>query len=206
MATGEGYREQPKLPALLTADDVPAVLASFVVEQEGFGRPIKLDRMPTAAERDLLQHRLRLLDSALANVNDRGAAERVLAVMFAGFPQLQKAAVADLLDAYWAQLEGQPAVCIAMACHKVSQKLVPLLDCDYPPTAPRMVDLARREASVLRGERFAIDRILRATELIPRAPDAASRARIGAGLKSLANEIRLRGANDSVGQYKSGVR
>jgi hypothetical protein len=199
------------LPALLTAADVPAVLASFRMQQDSYGQPIQINRMPSNAERALLQQRNAGLASALQRTDDEDGVKAALGRMFDGYPSLRNATnKSDLLDAYWVQLRGQPLIAVQVACERVEQNMVAEVSPEYPPTSPRMVELSRGLAGFLRAEQYQIDRILRASKLLPESlPDDPVKAqKIAAGLRALSQSLRsnIGSDNGKAGGFVSGLR
>lgn len=196
-------RNAPLLPGVATAVDVGNLARSFVIEEPGQGKSACLDRMPTTAERTMLQERNRELRTLLRPCEmagtDQEKARQAIALMLAGFPILRNADKATMIESYWETFaRGLPLVAVVHACNAVNANEIAGFDPDYgPPASPRLCATAKVVMHKLGAEQHRIDRILTASSVMRPLATPEQAERIKGGLRDLANKLNVSNENAS---------
>lgn len=139
-----------KSPSLPLSDDVEAhaVVKSYA-DQITFvatGGKAYLPALPSKTERKQLQDfigrqkvRHRPISESAA---ERDRAMKAVAGMFTGFTSLRNSNAAELCTAFLVVLSDLPLFAIEQACEDIARGRASSVDPDYPPTAPRMHQIA----------------------------------------------------------------
>lgn len=187
----------PMLPGLVDEKHAADLIASFQVEESGFGGPIYLNRMPTLVEKEILRKRNVEL---LAGLKPYGVGtkdppcdvRRSLGVMFNGYPSLRNADALDLIDSFMMVLHRFPRFAILAAIGDVLHNRVPGLSDNYPPNSPQMAKAAAGHTAKWGAQQSKIDKILHARGPMRVAEsDQVSRGRIEAGFKDLRGRLSV---------------
>lgn len=182
------YRADPRASSI-----VEQYRALIVWRPEG-GGPSEAVRVPTTVERGVLEVRTRELGAAMRSASMADADKRrigaALARMFGGFPSLRNADAQGMIATYVMELQKLPAWAVERACEAVRESRVEGLSLEFPPTAPRMFQIASTKTVPLKVEEAHIAEVL---ALQPR--DGISddeKARVREGFQGLASELRAR--------------
>lgn len=161
------------------------------VFEDRFGALVS-HRIPTPDERSRLEARLRQLSamlqpaSMLRNGNHRlGVA---ITAMLAGFLNAKSADPKATMAAYVAELSRYPAWAVERACRAIGSGQVPDLSPDYPPSAPRIAQIAQSFLSEHYAERARIQAVLDAKQAYVASEE--ERERIAVGLKEVSERLR----------------
>lgn len=156
------------------------------------GSPPEMRRQLTQRERNRLQLRASELHRAVRPIATASEEKRrlaqSLAAMFLGFPSMRNSDNQATVAAYIMAMEGFPLFAGIAACEDVVKRRVQELDPDFPPTAPRMCDLAAKHVSPVVGERLMIEKTLAAKKQDPQLTPE-QRERVGKGLRQMAEEM-----------------
>ena len=132
--------------------------------------------------------------------------ETVVSEMSLGYPSLRGYSETEALltvRKYSTELVGSPLWAVQQACRDVSTGAVKGLDLDFPPTCPRLVNLARAAAAPFLQEAREIEGILAAP--VGHVVDSQSTARINRGFADLGLRLgRFPGANEGGRRKKCG--
>lgn len=183
----------PMLPTLVDDLHVRRVLGSFQIEEVSFGKPVVLNRLPSANERVLLQERSAkiktMLRPALMATEELKNARRALGLLFGGYTSLRNSDVDELLDAYLWVLQKYPLFAILEACQDVVDNRVKGLDPKFAPNSAQMSVFAANHTSRLASEQIKIDKILRAKSTFRPADAPGAKDRVRASLKDFHGRI-----------------
>lgn len=197
---GHGGIQMSKAVAV-NADSVPSpkpdaevrgIIDNLVCFWPDDGSPLELRRELADTERGKLQLRARDLHSAMRPINsateDKRRLAQALAAMFLGFPSMRNSDNQATVSAYIMAMEGFPLFAGLAACDDIMKRRVPDLDPDFPPTAPRMCDIAAKHTNPAVGERLMIERTLAGkTREMRLSPE--ERDRVGRGLRQVADAM-----------------
>ena len=199
------------LPGLLEGEQAAALAdelaAGMTVDDSS---RLCLRRLPTAVERVMLEKRQAELEVSLAPIGpgDTGApggaawrqARQALAALFAGYPSLRNANVAEMLDTYLAWLADRPAFAIADACRQIGKGEARWVDPatgkaerpspDFPPPAPRINELISSIARARTADLVKIDKVLAIDRVLPAPLSAEERDRVGLRMAGLAAHMK----------------
>lgn len=121
--------------------------------------------VPNPAERELLGVRLESLQRALqpAAYNDidrKKIAASVLEMVGMNYASMINADRQKIAAAYVVELQDLPAWAVERACLAVRRGKVPDLNPDFPPSAPRLHQIAEAEMKAVRAEKEEISSVL----------------------------------------------
>lgn len=184
---------QPQLPGTAPgADAATELLQTFTVWDEG--RDVIAARLPSAAERRVLASRLETLDRGLRafwdDAGDKRAVRDALVLFFNGYPSLRNADAPAMVTAYMVDLKSLPAYAVRQALDDIkhgrvrdvdhrSGREIPL-DPDWPPSSPRVYDVAVKIIRAPVGEQVKIRKLFAAK---PARAELSSEERATAGAK-----------------------
>lgn len=186
-------KSEPTLPGITPDAEAQRIVEDVISFYPDDGSPVSLRRDLTRPERDLLDGRKLQLNAILRPVSDASEERRrtaeALAAMFLGFPSMRNVDAQTMITAYVLHLESLPLFAVMKACEDVVRKRVKDLDSDWPPTSPRMYEIAERHVFPVEGERLMIEKALvgRVPEVEKLTPEAVER--IGAKAMALSQEL-----------------
>jgi len=161
---------QQTLPGLLFDKDMADLAASFQIAQGDSGE-VMLDRLPNADEKRFLKRRQDELARVLRPISyaetDKDKAARMIALMFGGFPSLKNADAEMMVANYMMHLQELPLFALERACTAINRHQVKGLDSDWPPTSPRIYEIADGYLRSVVEEKLRYDKVLTTTKLIP---------------------------------------
>lgn len=173
---------QHALPGLMSPGEMRTLIDSFSPTMEG-GEAV-LTRLPSKAEREVLQKRLADLRLTLRPVADamvdKERAVQAIGLMFAGFTSLLKADAVDLTNAFLMHLQTLPLFALVKACEAVTQNRIPDYDPKFPPTSPQLYSFAAKAAEATRIELLKVERILGAKRVLRAKETPGAKERIEA--------------------------
>lgn len=210
-STSVSVRAPAILPGLLPAEEVDQLaddLASSL-EMDDFSR-FTMARLPSIAERQMLQKRVGDLEEVLSGIGPGSTASpggqqwqqarRALGALFAGYPSLRNANVPEMLDTYLAWMMDLPAFAIAEACGLLGRGQAKWTDphtgeverqsLHHPPSTSLFFTLAQPLALRHREKLAQIEKVLRVKQITPPVPSEAERARVGAQMQELADSLK----------------
>lgn len=145
----------------------------------------------TPADRDVMRRRLEKLNTALRSASmsmtERDRVATAVATMLTGWMNVSRQDPRETVAGYVVHLQDLPAFAVEQACHDAVRGHVDGLNPDFPPSAPRLHQLAEEACAAMRGEAAGIREVLSAK--LERLPTEAERARIGAGFAELRAEL-----------------
>lgn len=198
------------LPGLLPAEEVDRLADGLAATLEIDDRSqFTMARLPSIAERQMLQKRIVDFEEALSGIGpgDTQAlggeqwklARRALAALFASYPSLRNANVAEMLDTYLAWMQDRPAFAVAEACRMIGKGEAKWPDGeggfeyahkDHPPSVQRIDSLAAVCTEPHRDKLAQIEKVFRVKRVTPPAPTEAERARVGELMRELAASMK----------------
>jgi hypothetical protein len=185
----------PALPGLvadLEGADVVSRHASKINTE--FGKDT-LPELPGKADRTAIERRISALQTKLRPVSmavaeqDRVIAE--LGAVWLGYPSMRNADVAAMSTAYLLDLQDLPLFAILAACEDIRRRRIKNLDPDWPPTSPRIHDIAARHVEPIAVAVLQAKRVL-AVRDVRRPVTEAMQAKVGALVNDFAAASRLR--------------
>lgn len=152
-------------------------------------------RLPSASERQALEARRRALAvmarAASMSDADKRKAGAAIAEMLDGFLRFRNLDLESkqaMIAGCVADLVALPAWAIARACQRIRRGEVDGMSLEFPPTSPRLYQVAMGELAALRGEERRIEAVLK---LLPRGGvPGEERARVGEKFSAFAAELR----------------
>lgn len=150
-----------------------------------------LERDIVSDHRASLQQRLVALHEGLrpaaAMSADKARVARALAVLLSGFANV-RGDPQEIIASYTFHLQDLPVFAIEEACKSIARGNVSGLNPDFPPSAPRLHQVAAEACQYWRKEASHIEQVLNAKTRGEITDD--ERERIGRGLQELANKMR----------------
>jgi hypothetical protein len=150
------------------------------------------EEVPTIT-RARLNNRLELLRSSVKQAALTDIEEQIAKLLmgYSSMRGLSKTDAQVMARQYGDALLGLPLWAIADACKDVSRGAVPDLNPDFPPSAPRLRQLADRYVSAVHKEAIEIKSVLSAPSVLPDNPEMAKRVqeRVKAGFAELSETL-----------------
>jgi hypothetical protein len=198
---------QNTLPGLLFDKDMADLVGSFQIA-EANGEPM-LDRVPNREEKRFLVQRQDQLARVLRPISyadtDKDKAARMLALMFGGFPSLKNADAEGMVATYMLHLQELPLFALEKACNDINKNRVKGLDGDWPPTSPRVFEIAEKHLRSVVEEKIRYDKVLTIKKLIPPPVDEKKAKVMAEKLTGLRDSIDDDGLLEQI-KEQDGVR
>lgn len=158
---------------------------------ERIGADVVLRLEVTPADRDVMRLRLEKLNAALRpasmSTSERDRIATAVATMLTGWMNVSRQDPRETVAGYVVHLQDLPAFAVEQACQDAARGHVDGLNPDFPPSAPRLHQLAEEVCAAMRAESGGIREVLSAK--LERTPTEEERARIGAGFAALRAEL-----------------
>jgi hypothetical protein len=170
-------------------------VASIMNTVQRVGNDMVAGRLPPPELRIAIKVRLGDLHRALLplerSIAEKERAARAVAAMLSGWVNARVADPAAKVSAYVVTLGDLPVWAVEQVCAEVARGHVDGLDPDFPPSAARLHQLGEEAIARLRKEAADLVAVNSAT-LEARPPSQEERARIGAKLMDLKEELQGR--------------
>jgi hypothetical protein len=183
----------------IDVEEVVKELAAGLKHEAG---QLTLTRLPTNSEREAMQARLFVIQSKLRSITyaagDKAPSQlagAAIAEMMAGFENWKSKSKDELgkqdsIGWYVHELRDMPLFAIEAACQDVRQARVPDLNPDWPPSSARLVALARVHLEAGKKKHAVIKALIGVSRVRgPEIDESAKDARVGEGLRSLAETL-----------------
>lgn len=156
--------QNAQLPSLATQARAAEIIDQRVSFWPDDGTAPVLRAPLTGDEKQALQNRMVELVRELRPIStateEKKRASQALAAMFMGFPSLRNTDNAAMVAAYLMALDDLPVSAVIKACEDVAKRRVKGTDPDFPPTGPRLYEVAQKYTRPAEGERIKIKRTL----------------------------------------------
>lgn len=180
-------------PQILPDRDTADLIARFQNRLDREGHTWFLPALPTASERRQIETRRADVRRGLRPISmahaDKDRAALAITAMLTAWIHTGRADPKSTVAAYVMHLLDLPLFAIEKACQDVARGYVDGLSPDFPPSAPRLHQLAMEACEKLSTEALAIDRILVAELRVEISED--ERARVSERFKELADRMRV---------------
>lgn len=147
----------------------------------------------TPADRSVMRRRLEKLNGALRpatmSTSERDRIASAVASMLTGWMNVSRQDPRETVAGYVVHLQDLPAFAVEQACYDAAKGHVEGLNPDFPPSAPRLHQLAEEACAAMRAEAAGIREVLAAK--LERIPTEEERARIGAGFAELRADLTV---------------
>lgn len=214
MANAITNRSQARLPGLLPNEDALTLAQSFQIIREG--EQVIIDRLPTPAERDILDNRRRELSEALRPAQmagaDRAKASDAILSMLLGYSANKGQGGADaLVAAYLTHLESLPLFAIEAACRDVVENKIVMPDGSKPnlewaPSSPVLFHAAEQHTKRKLAERATFDAVLTTKHALPPPLTDEERAARAEQFKATAEKYRLKVKEDDLAKREPALK
>ncbi len=172
----------PTIPGLapdMEHADIVERFAAAIETERGYDA---LPKMPTVderraltARRDALMTKLRPFEMATAE-QDRFA--QAFGLMVLGYPSMRNQEIRPITTAYALDLGKLPLFAVLAAMEDVRQRRVKGLDPDWPPTSPRLFEIAQKHVEKDAAALLKVQRVM-AVRKAHLPPDPAMKERVG---------------------------